>query len=828
MNKRFRIPIVFLAAFWFLASCGPSTLGPSTPGPISTLPVSTLTVNSNNDNDDGACNAAHCSLREAINKANTLAGTVTIKFNIGGGGPQTIHPASDLPYTSYRVIIDGTSQPGFTGSPIIELDGSGAGVANGLSIGGDNSTVKGLVINRFSSDGIQVYGKNISIVGNYIGTDLTGTVAMGNHEFGIEVYCNSMEAPTGAVIGGPSPAERNVISGNGQAGIDITAGSDCQNYETQASIRGNYIGTDVTGNVALGNQARGIHIETADDNTIGGSGPGEGNLISGNQGNGIELLTATNSPAPNRIEGNYIGTNAIGNLPLDNAQSGIADYGRGTLIGGEDPGAGNVISGNTWAGIDSGDTHILIKGNRIGTDAGGTAALGNGNGIQLWVCAMDQEIGGLVPAARNIISGNTGDGIYLTDESCPVQNIKVSIFGNYIGTNFNGTGAIGNRIGVHVVSAGARIGGDAAGMMNLISGNTVDGIIIEKNGAQVVANYIGMDITGNNPLPNGGNGVLLTHGAANNRIRSNFIAYNGRNGVAVLTANGTGNTISQNSIHDNAQLGIAVDEEAVIPNDPQDPDGGANNRQNYPVLLSAITDPVAVNTTFTGTLDGTPNTTTTIEFFTNAACDPSGYGEGHRLVKSLAVTTDAGGHAAISAFFPSTVFDTGNFITATATDPYGNTSEFSNCIPVTEAATATPSPTSGGMQFQPTVNPMAFFYGGCTPDRIDITLSLTEPPDPQDYMLLFVRVVDKKSGEAGGWSQGLSMLKLSETKFFFTLTIDKIPDSGKFADAWLQYQFVAYNKSQKEIGRSQVFSDVSFGRCGRAGTTQTKKPGMTG
>jgi len=149
---------------------------------------------------------------------------------------------------------------------------------------------------------------------------------------------------------------------------------------------------------------------------------------------------------------------------------------------------------------------------------------------------------------------------------------------------------------------------------------------------------------------------------------------------------------------------------------------------------------------------------------------------------------------------------------------------------VTMASAATPTPAPSGMQFKPIVYPMAFFYGGCTPDRTDITLGVTDPPEPVDYMLLFVRVADKKSGEAGAWSQGLSMSKMGETKFFFTLTIDKIPDSGKFIDAWLQYQFVAYNKSQQEIGRSPVFSDVSFGRCGRTAPTPspTKRPATHG
>ena len=125
------------------------------------------------------------------------------------------------------------------------------------------------------------------------------------------------------------------------------------------------------------------------------------------------------------------------------------------------------------------------------------------------------------------------------------------------------------------------------------------------------------------------------------------------------------------------------------------------------------------------------------------------------------------------------------------------------------------------MQFKPSANPGAFFFGDCTPNQVQLGVEVVNSPEPVDYLLLFVRLADKKSGAASAWSEGLSMSKLASTKFLFNLTLDKLPDYGKFTDAWLQYQFVAYNKAQKEIGRSQVFSDVSFGRCGGAAITPT-------
>ena len=141
--------------------------------------AATFTVNTAADHDDGTCNVADCTLREAINAVNAGAGGDTISFSISGAGVHTINLTSALPILNKTVTIDGTTQPGFSGTPLIELNGAGAGGnANGLILVAGSCTVKGLVINRFGGDGIGVFASSgNTISGNYIGTNAAGTAA---------------------------------------------------------------------------------------------------------------------------------------------------------------------------------------------------------------------------------------------------------------------------------------------------------------------------------------------------------------------------------------------------------------------------------------------------------------------------------------------------------------------------------------------------------------------------------------------------------------------------------------------------------------------------
>jgi CSLREA domain-containing protein len=283
-------------------------------GPAATANTAsaTLIVNTTDDADDGTCDAAHCSLREALVAANAVSGRNTIAFHILGAGPHTIRPTSALPTVTDPVIIDGYTQPGArpnTHRPTlgtnavlqIELDGSLAGLGvDGLRIVAGHSTVRGLCINRFS-DGIELAeaGGNV-IRGNFIGTDVSGTVGLGNANNGIRIFLSP-----GNSIGGIAPRARNVISGNAFMGIDIFSFGG----ETGNVIRGNFIGTDASGTVGLGNGTSGgltsgVLINNVPGNIIGGRTPGARNVISDNALDGVTIfgLGATN----NRVDGNLI------------------------------------------------------------------------------------------------------------------------------------------------------------------------------------------------------------------------------------------------------------------------------------------------------------------------------------------------------------------------------------------------------------------------------------------------------------------------------------------------------------------------------------------
>ncbi len=645
-------------------------------------------------------------------------------------------------------FIDGSSQTTFTGDsnpfgPEISIDGSlaGGGV-DGLTLG-FRGTANSLNVHSFSGIGVvgmtRITVGEARLMGSYIGTDATGTVDLGNGGAGVTRISQ---------VGGTSAGEGNVISGNGGHGVD-TGRNDV--------VEGNFIGTTADGTEALGNGGNGIYVGTGASNVrIGGTDPGARNIISGNT-RGIQVFSGSATGA--LIQGNYIGTDVTGMVDLGNSSHGV-DIDTNiavpwAVIGGTDPGAGNLISGNGANGILGWSVGIVIQGNLIGTDVSGTSALANDfAGIQ----TSNAQIGGTTAAARNVVSGNGALGVSAGNESI--------VQGNYIGLDITGSVAIGNLGDGLVTGNNTTVGGTTAGAGNVISGNAGQGIaagsgsVIQGNllgtdatgtvaiishiyhhhalslsgaggmvggntpGAAnvfansrrgngihisgsnhiILGNFIGTDKTATIDLGNAGHGIaiqaLFSPITFGNQIggtaegEGNVIAHNGLTGVLVFSDAGTiGNPIRGNSIFDNAsELGIDLGSteynsqadnwlgDGVTPNDAtmdiEPGDGTANNFQNYPVLTAVAS---GANTQVAGTLHSLVSTTFDLDFYANSVADSSGNGEGERYLASIQVTTSASGDASFDETL-SAVTGAGEFVTATATDPGGNTSEFSTAL----------------------------------------------------------------------------------------------------------------------------------------------------
>jgi titin len=587
---------------------------------------------------------------------NTIGGTTAAARNLISAN----HGDGILIFNSRSLghLVEG-NYIGTDASGTVALPNGGRGVeiagvaADGFNTIGGTAAGAGNLISGNTDDGVYISGSSLNVIqGNRIGTDATGTQALGNR-VGIEI----VSAAGAATIGGTVAGAGNLIAGNRSYGIEITSAGG-------VLVAGNLIGTDATGTQALGNNG-GIFIMSS-ANTIGGTAAGAGNLISGNAFFGIDVLTGTG----NLIQHNYIGTDASGTRAVGNATGVVigasnSDSSNNT-IGGTAAGAGNLVSGNQFDGIELYmGTGNLVQGNRIGTDISGTTALGNGSTGVLLSGARNSTVGGVTAAARNIISGNgvTGVVVIATATGDVVE-------GNYIGTDVSGTQAVGNGGGVVVAnfSSGTTIGGTAMGAGNLISGNQGDGIsVINTSGVLVAGNTVGADATGTQPLGNGGNGVAIRPGASNNAVggtqprAGNVIAFNGGDGVLVDT--GTGNAVLRNRIFANANLGIELR-------------NGGNHNQPAPVLTSAVSG--GGFTTIQGSFTGQASTTYLLEFF----ADTGNPAQGRQFLGAITVTTGADGVAMINLTV-ALQLDPGEMVTATATDPNGNTSQFSAGVPVT-------------------------------------------------------------------------------------------------------------------------------------------------
>jgi hypothetical protein len=429
-------------------------------------------------------------------------------------------------------------------------------------------------------------------------------------------------------------------------------------------VEGNYIGTDASGTTALGNGAGVmLGIGAVADFVVEvtvGGTAPEARNVI--SGNGLGVFV---SNGLHRILGNYIGTDASGAHPLGNTARGIALISAHLVeVGGAAAGARNTVSANGDDGIFVTETgSMLVRNNYVGTDASGTRALGNGgDGIDV----PDS----VITVAGNVISGNAGLGIF-----APSVASQVDILDNRIGTNSAGTAALGNlQSGVQSNGFGYTVRG------NLVSGNVGHGIRLGGLENEVQQNLIGTDISGTQPLGNGGDGIQVTDfvNTIGGEGNGNIIAFNGGRGIVVPLPFPALLTILSNSMHANGGLGIDLGGDGVTPNDACD----ADEQANAPVLTGVTGSPASL--TVTGALNSLAGTRFLVQFFASPSADPSGYGEGATPIGAASVTTNASCEAAFSVTLASAV-GAGPFITATATrapDAFGRraTSEFSNAV----------------------------------------------------------------------------------------------------------------------------------------------------
>lgn len=301
---------------------------------------------------DGVCAASGggCTLRAAIQEANAIGGHDTIQFAIGSG-LQTINVGLSLPAITSPATIDAATQPGFAGAPLVVVNGSGAGgSADGLTITGGGTTVRGLAITRFPGSGIRLAGDGGNVLEtNYVGLEADGTTAGGNGKDGVNIENSSNNR-----IGGTSVAQRNVISGNtgkgAGGGIYISGGGG-------NTIQGNFIGVDVTGMLERANEGRGIALSGSSNNFIGGPTPGARNLIAGNRATGVRLIGSDN----NTVQGNYLGVNRTATAFIANDRGVQIRSSNGNQV------LGNLMAGHTYDGllVWGGSSNNLIQGNLI-------------------------------------------------------------------------------------------------------------------------------------------------------------------------------------------------------------------------------------------------------------------------------------------------------------------------------------------------------------------------------------------------------------------------------------------------------------------------------
>jgi len=411
----------------------------------------------------------------------------------------------------------GVGADGFTpvpnGAPLVVRHGAGIFVgpgAVGTRVGGTTVAERN-VISANGGDGILVQraGAGTVIEGNYVGVGADGTTVRGNGESGVDVV-----GAAGMTVGGPGFGARNVVAGNGAAGVRVVWDSLAGVPAGPTAVAGNFIGVDAAGEAA-GNAFDGVLVGDRAPTVVGGHRPGAGNVIAGNGADGVEVIGVNDRGT--LVQGSRIGTDPAGLAARANAGAGVhVRFGaKAVVVGGLARGAGNRISGNADVGVRVEGRDVVgtaVRGNFIGTDATGGRALPNAAGGVAVADTVRTDVGGA--RAGNLISGNGGPGVAI--DAAPDFASSVRVLGNFIGTDLTGVSPLPNaEDGVRVAGGRRAVIGSGAG--NRIAFNTGDGVA-------VAGPADGTRIRNNSTVGNGGLGIRLAAGG------------NGGIGAPVLTA----------------------------------------------------------------------------------------------------------------------------------------------------------------------------------------------------------------------------------------------------------------------------------------------------
>jgi parallel beta-helix repeat protein len=651
---------------------------------------------------DGVCavTGGGCTLRAALAEADAAAGEDVIGFDLPAVGTPPIRQLLVMSalVANDTVVIDGSTQPGYVGSPVVYLNAAFSPTSPFLfllRVNGAGSTVRGL---SFGNDG-SGYGLTLggagghTVEGNWFSLDPTGMRA--RLASGIYVPVGS----NGNQIGGRSEAARNVISAGMFDGLEVEGSNNV--------IEGNWIGLSATGTGFEGNARFGIAVYGL-GNVIGGTEPGARNVLAANLTNILVMRYSGGIPnggSGTVIQGNWVGFTKEGKAQPTKSGTGIELNRVSNLtVGGSAAGAGNVVSGmytaiamTTVSGDSTPVQSNQVVGNLLGPGpTGGPAQDVNGNpagnqyGIQLE--GANHTVG-----PGNVISANSVRGVVVGGVRPATDTV---VKGNIIGLNATGTATIpGQFVGVEVSTGatGTRIGGTDPADRNIVSGNGMDGILLsQSSGTTIHGNYIGTDVTGTVVLGNG-NGVEAFR-TTDNMIggtgagQGNLIVGSVADAVRVYIVSPTPspnlrNVIRGNTMHSN-WFGIDLEDgngaqgvNGSNTNDAGDADTGPNNLQNHPVLSAATASPSSLDLTVA--LGSEPNRNYTVDLYANTDCAANDHARAERYLGSVAVATDGAGNGTVT---PSVaISSTVSHVTATAIDPTGNTSELAACIPVAVA-----------------------------------------------------------------------------------------------------------------------------------------------